>query len=83
MSIWNAGPSANYDAEQIARTSVFIKIQPRDNWKNPINAWIDESDFADCNQAAIWFTGAGLTVIARNGEKLHVTAPGYYLTIGA
>lgn len=87
-SIWNTpSPDANYDANQAARVAVFNKIAPKDNWKLPINAWIDESDFDECNEAAIFFTGSSLKITARTGPlsatRLHVETPGYYATIGA
>jgi hypothetical protein len=87
-SIWNIpSPDANYAANQAARVAVFNKIAPKDNWKLPIQCWIDEVDFADCNEAAIYFTGSPLTVTAKTGPlsatRLHVEAPGYYSTIGA
>jgi len=83
-NIWNTiGRSADYDAEQAQRNAWFSKIEPRDNWKNPINAWISIGDFHHCNQAALWFTGHRLTIAEQRGDKMRVTAPGYYATIGA
>ena len=84
--IWNAPiPDPNYDANQNARQTVFAKIAPKGNWKDPINVWIDESDFAECEQAAIWFVGGGLAIVDRIADRgmVRVTAPGYYATIGA
>jgi hypothetical protein len=87
MSIWKptTRPAANFDEEQAARSAVFNKIAPKDNWKNPILCWIKEDEFEECNEAAIWFTGAGLTVVYRvvGTNAVRVSAPGYYATIGA
>jgi hypothetical protein len=83
MAVWTFQPSATFDADQAERVAVFAKIEPAGNWKNPIDAWIDAGDFADCDQAAVWFTGAGLTIVARKAGRVRVTAPGYYATIGA
>lgn len=85
-SIWTVStePSPNYEAEQAARSAVFEKIAPKGNWKEPIACWINEAEFAECNEAAIWFTGAPLKVIKKKkGGKVYVEAPGYYATIGA
>jgi hypothetical protein len=84
MSIWSpTAPSPNYEAEQELRSAWFAKIEPAGNWKGPIDCWIEAEDLADCNQAAIWFTGGPLTYVASKGTKVHVAAPGYYATIGA
>jgi hypothetical protein len=88
MSIWNIpSPDANFDANQAARVAVFNKIAPQPNWKARIACWIDEADFADCNEAAIYFTGSPLKITAKQGPlgagRWHVEAPGYYATIGA
>lgn len=88
MSIWTFAhndPPEEYEAKNAARVAVFNKIAPRDNWKNPILRWIKESEFEECNEAAIWFTGAGLTIIDRKeyANGVLVEGPGYYATIGA
>lgn len=74
---------AAYEAAQKERDGHFKKIQPAGNWKLPICAVIDAADFDDCNEAAIWFTGAGLDVIDHIGTEVVVSGPGYYATIGA
>jgi hypothetical protein len=84
VSIWNAPtPSANYDAEQAQRVAYFNKIAPTPNWKMPINTWIGASDLENCKQACVFFAGCKLTVVARKGRAVHVTAPGYYASVGA
>lgn len=75
-----------FDQRQAERTKWFEKIAPKSgNWKEPIDAVIDAADFEDCNQAAIWFTGGGLTIAdGLNGSgKLRVEGAGYYVNVGA
>jgi hypothetical protein len=86
MSIWNISPSndpAKYEVEQELRTEWFDKIMPVGNWKCGIDCWIEADDFEQCDNAAIWFTGAGLRAIESRGSKVRVIGPGYYATIGA
>jgi len=74
---------ANYDRFQDERKTWFDKIVPNDNWKNPIDVWIDRCDFDNCNRAAVWFTGAELDIVASRDDQVHVRSPGYYANIGA
>jgi hypothetical protein len=83
-SLWTLAASSNFEAEQAERVAIFNKIAPVGNWKAPIDAVIQEADFADCNAAAVHFTGGALTISKRlvNGW-LRVTSGGYYANIGA
>jgi hypothetical protein len=83
MANWTMDQSPNYESEQAERTVVFNKIKPEVNWKTMIMAWIDESDFAECNQAAIWFTGGALEIVERKDGRVRVVGDGYYANIGA
>lgn len=90
MSKWDiteSGKSDTYEADQAWRVTVWKKVQPAGNWKGPIDAWIDEADFADCNEAAIWFAGSTLDIVerqTRNGVNwVRVQGPGYYANVGA
>lgn len=83
MSIWKMGASGNYEAEQAARVEWFKKIEPAGNWKLAINAWIEASEFEDCNQAAVWFAGCELKIAESKGSKVRVEGAGYYAAIGA
>lgn len=84
MSIWEvSGPSANYEAEQAAREAIFNKIVPAGNWKAPIKCWVKAEEFAECSKAAVWFTGAPLTVVATSFNMVEVEGPGYYAAVGA
>jgi len=78
---WPIKPCASPEAEQAARQAVFDKIRPAPDWRAPIDAWVDAGDFAECNKAAIWFTGAPLRVVGKEAGKLRVTAPGYWATM--
>lgn len=65
-------------------SDAFKLIQNGENWKNPIDAWIHPNSFDVCDEACVYFTGSHLTRKQFVGSNaLRVTAPGYYLTIGA
>lgn len=84
MSIWNPPKSdPNYEKNQAERQAWFAKISPAPNWKMPISIWIEKSDFENCSQAAIFFTGSALTITNKSFGKVKVEAPGYYATVGA
>ena len=75
---------ADYDQLQAERQMWFRKIATVGNWKMPIDAVIDAADLEQCSNAAIWFTGAPLVVVAELPlGRVRVQAPGYYETIGA
>lgn len=76
--------SANSEADQAARVAIFNKIAPASNWKLRIHATIAKGDFAECNEAAVWFTGGGLEVVEDYGDgTIRVQGGGYYHHIGA
>ena len=56
-----------------------------ENWKMPIKATIQESDFDLMNEACAWFTGSRLSRVkfSNGGDLIEVSADGYYMTIGA
>ena len=84
-TLWNftTGPGVNYADQQAKRAEWFAKIKPAGNWKMPIRTWVWADEFEQCNQAAIWFTGAPLEVEGQRGKAVYVRSPGYYATIGA
>lgn len=82
--IWNRPlKDPDYDASQKARQAVFAKIAPKPNWKRGIDAWIDEKDLRDCEEAAIYFCGSILDVVERKRGKVRVVGAGYYSCIGS
>lgn len=85
MANWTFEDTGNFDAEQAERVRVFRKIAPKKDWKRRIKTWIDEEDFDECNEAAIWFTGAGLEITRADlkNKKILVECPGYYSVIGS
>lgn len=85
MANWSNTTAGDFDAEQAERTAVFNKIAPAGNWKMPIDAVIDEADLAECEQAAIWFTGGPIEVVWRHSMpgRVRVFGLGYYHHIGA
>lgn len=80
MANWNTYVN---EAAQAERTAVFNKIAPKPNWKAAIDAWIEIADFAECNEAAIYFTGGSLNAVEAKGTKVRVQSAGYYVNIGA
>lgn len=75
----------------------FKKVQPKDNWKNPINAEVvveGDEEIAMIREAVIFFTGSVPSFKALRpvrpirgkdgGAMLYkVVAAGYYVAIGA
>lgn len=83
-SIWRApSPDPNYAENDAKRQAWFDKIKNKKNWKGRILVWIDEADFADCDQASIHFTGGSLEIVGNKPGKLRVWSAGYYTHIGA
>lgn len=84
MVVRDASHPCHSKEAEAERQRFFEMIRPTGEcWKGPICAVIDAADFDDCNEAAIWFTGAGLDVIDHIGTEVVVSGPGYYATIGA
>lgn len=83
-NIW-ARPAEDpeFEAAQELRKFWGKKIFPRDNWKNPIDTWIDLDEFTNCNSAAIYFCGSPLEIVDQEGPLAHVKGAGYYNMIGA
>jgi hypothetical protein len=65
--------------------SMFDLIADPDNWKNPIDAWINPAFLEATNRAAIHFAGSPLTVCGNDPAtgRLRVRGVGYYMAIGA
>lgn len=84
MTNWSVEKSTgDHEAEQAERVAVWQKIRPKRNWKERIDAWIEAADFDECNEAAIWFAGSPLDIVAKRGSKVRVQGDGYYARIGA
>ena len=77
----------SFDAPESAavdRSRFFEMIRPSDHWKMPIEALVRASDFENCNEAAIWYTGGPLEVVSEDGfGSLIVKGAGYYANVGA
>jgi hypothetical protein len=61
----------------------FEKVQNKEHWKNPIDAFIDPKDYDVTDDAIAFFTGTRINyaVTARVGPnrgKIHIKADGYY-----
>jgi len=71
------------DAKKAELQESFNLVADSSNWKMPVDAVIPEGKLEVCNEACLFYTGAGLTVLSRGSGTLRVTSPGYYRTIGA
>ena len=61
----------------------FRDVQDATNWKNPINALIDE-DLMDITDAAVvFFAGCRPTFSRESTGLVRVTAIGYFAAVGA
>ncbi len=65
---------------------LFEKVQNKEHWKNPIDAFIDPKDFEDTDTAIAYFTGTRINYAvieldsqSPNRGKVHIKADGYYL----
>lgn len=64
----------------------FERVEPPENWKNPIDADIvlaDERDLALIVSAVLFMTGSHAAIEALGCRRFRVTAAGYYVAIGA
>lgn len=69
---------------QEVRQFFWDMIAPEDNWKNPIRATIPQWALADCQEAARWFAGCDIRVVAEVSQVSYtVEGPGYYAAVGA
>jgi hypothetical protein len=65
--------------------SAFDRVRPAGSWKNPIEAYFPQlsaEDFKAIDAALVFFCGCHASMVNTSGI-VKVTAPGYYLTIGA
>jgi len=88
MPNWSVNKAGgDFEAEQAERVAVWKKVAPKPHWKDPIDAWIDAADFDECCEAAIWFAGSPLEIVARRKkagtDQVRVQGGGYYECIGA
>lgn len=70
---------AKFTQEQLH--AAFTLVQNKTNWKNPINATIEnpgEEQVACIEEAVIHFTGSIASVNALKNGKIRVRAEGYY-----
>ena len=64
--------------------AAFDKVKNADNWKDEIDAVIDEAEWGIVNDAVIYFTGGMLDIVERlDGGRVRVWSAGYYVHIGA
>jgi hypothetical protein len=62
----------------------FDLVKPKANWKEPIDAIITEDKQEVVDSAIAFFTGGGADYChVKSVGQMRVTAPGYYVMIGA
>jgi hypothetical protein len=72
----------NHTRDQLKEA--FEKVQNKEHWKNPIDAYIRKDEYDITNDAIAFFTGTRINscVVEDGGPnrgKLHIKAHGYYL----
>jgi len=72
----------NHTREELK--AAFEKVQNKEHWKNPIDAFIDPKEYGIIDDAISYFTGTRINyaVVERGGPndgKIHIKADGYYL----
>jgi hypothetical protein len=64
---------------------LFDAVENKENWKFPIDAFVEADKLADTIVAIEFFTG-GKTTVSSGGVaagRFHITSPGYYNSVGA
>jgi hypothetical protein len=74
----------NHNREELK--AAFEKVQNKEHWKNPIDAFIDPKEYGITDDAIAYFTGTqaffnsnNLTLAQCEAGMVRVTADGYYL----
>ena len=57
--------------------AMFDCIAPKDDWKAPIDTWIDQGEFTIASAAVRFFTSTELTITVRLRDRIRVQADGY------
>lgn len=72
-----------YTRRELTAAMHMMTIDKGNNWKDPIEAWIDDRDIPICEEAINFFCGGEAEIAqSRFGLSL-MTAPGYYMVIGS
>lgn len=83
---WNvpkSAPKAKFTQDQLGQC--FDNVSNKKNWKLPVNKVIvnpGEKNLECLTEAIIHFTGGAPNITKLKGNKVRVTAPGYYVSIG-
>lgn len=67
----------NYTQEQLE--AAFKKIQNKEHWKNPINAFVPTAELEITDAAIRHFTSTNMTIGATHNGLTHIWAQGYRL----
>lgn len=72
------------DAKVAALKAAFELVEPKPNWKAPINAVVPRTAPIDeIVEAVAFYTGAKAKVKPAGGKSVRIIAAGYYETVGA
>lgn len=71
----------HYSDEELRKA--FAIVENKDNWKNPIDSWIQKRDLQLITEAVEFFTGSTVKTIEDTETHIHIKAGGYYITCGA
>lgn len=71
-----------YDRSELE--AAFELVKPAIHWKMPIDAIVPaDTDLGKLEKAVIFFCGCNMASKTMPDGSIHVTAPGYFATIGA
>lgn len=76
----------SYEAQLAIHTAEFAKVEPKDNWKDPIDTTIatpTAEEQAAITDAVIYFCGCVPEFYPTKDGKTRVIAEGYYNAVGA
>lgn len=68
---------ADFDAAQAAARRVFELVCDADDWKAPIDAWVDVDAVGAIARAVEFFTATAIEVAEQAGGRARVTSIGY------
>jgi hypothetical protein len=74
------------DAKVAELRVAFDRVVPKDNWKKRIDRWIPIDSLAELDlirEAVIFYTVGVPQFVVTEDRMVHVTAPGYYESVGA
>jgi len=59
-------------------TGAFQMVQNKTNWKEPVRAFVDKSDYSLVDDAVTFFTGGQAHIIGETETQYEIFGQGYY-----